>query len=93
MVKSITSVQLKTITDVGVQRVRNISSKIILEDGETVRVTKETLLIVTIFFFWLLLTLYFIIFNLYYVSLLLGNEEQGIGKFNLFILLVSGKCQ
>ena len=51
MVKSITSVQLKTITDVGVQRVRNISSKIILEDGETVKVTKETLLIVTLFFF------------------------------------------
>ena len=94
MVKSITSVQLKTITDVGVQRVRNISSKIILEDGETVKVTKETLLIVTLlFFFWLLLTLYFIIFNLYYVSLLLGNEEQGMSKFNLFILLVSGKCQ
>ena len=93
MVKSITSVQLKTITDVGVQRVRNISSKIILEDGETVKVAKETLLIVTLFFFfWLLLTLYFIIFNLYYVSLLLGNEEQGMGKFNLFILLVSGKC-
>ena len=94
MVKSITSVQLKTITDVGVQRVRNISSKIILEDGETVKVTKETLLIVTLlFFFWLLLTLYFIIFNLYYVSLLLANEEQGMSKFNLFILLVSGKCQ
>ena len=68
MVKSITSVQLKTILDVGVQRVRNISSKIILEDGETVKVTKETLLIVTLFFF-VLLTLYFIIFNLYYASL------------------------
>ena len=88
-----TSVQLKTITDVGVQRVRNISSKIILEDGAIVKVTKETLLIVTLFFFFFLLTLYFIIFILYYVSLFLGNEEQGIGKFNLFILLVSGKCQ
>ena len=95
MVKSITSVQLKTITVVGVQRVRNISSKIILEDGETVKVTKETLLIVILFFFFFLVTTYFIIiiFNLYYVSLLLGNEEQGMGKFNLFILLVSGKCQ
>ena len=51
MVKSIISVQLNTIIDVGVQRVRNISSKIILEDGETVKVTKETLLIVTLFFF------------------------------------------
>ena len=90
MVKSITSVQLKTIIDVGVQRVRNISSKIILEDGETVKVAKETLLIVTLFFIGC--------YSLYISYLIcvtspssLGTEEQGMGKFNLFILLVSGK--
>ena len=90
MVKSIISVQLNTIIDVGVQRVRNISSKIILEDGETVKVTKETLLIVTLFFIGC--------YSLYISYLIcvtspssLGTEEQGMGKFNLFILLVSGK--
>ena len=68
MVKSIIIVQLNTIIDVGVERVRNISPKVILEDGETVKMTKETLLIVTLFSL-VAIHLYFIIFNLYYVSL------------------------
>ena len=90
MVKSITSVQLKTIIDVGVQRVRNISSKIILEDGETVKVIKETLLIVTFFIGCYSLYISYLICVTSPSSL--GTEEQGMGKFNLFILLVSGKC-
>ena len=62
-----------------------------MEDGETVEVTKETLLIVTLF--------YIGCYSLYISYLIcvtspssLGKEEQGMGKFNLFILLVRGKC-
>ena len=61
-----------------------------MEDGETVEVTKETLLIVTLFHIGC--------YSLYISYLIcvmspssLGKEEQGMGKFNLFILLARGK--